>query len=589
MDGLLHEHQQSIVPTPVILRSEIRNGIPGPAFVAVAAQTKSALEDRMSDGLVHGVFTWTLLRGLWGGAADEGARVTSESLQNFLHTSMPEFLPDDVKAATTVDLQPFIRAGDGMVFQRLESQPKYRVHLTVSPAAAGQQLRIWAGRPHTLAVSETLVGTEWTGGLVRGLYLAEVPEAGLRHGFAVTGTGDVHGEVRDQGPPVIAATGAEKFWLDVEAQNAAATITVTDNNFQRIFTGTGELRERDKPGLYKVRVEFARDIGTVSEEIVMLDRDGMRLGVAARPLPSPAPIPGSAFTHEAHVWPFAEAAARGSSFPEPASGAATISVLSRFWTEPEPATRPLHPGHPMQGLELVGSDGTLLGRMVEDCRYDDMRGIDPVAVWEREVEPGVYVLRQTLESGRTMESSIVACSDWITQLAIRRSTVNTSDRQHGGQTPIEDAAIFMRRAGAGLRPSGQDAVAEDVRASQAQGPHLPSAEQDAVIEAARLALAQGRNILGSGQGTNLQKLLLQDYDDPIAAIIGGHLLLMAIDADTEYDRSRTELFDATIERLSRLVGAWHPDIAALSLRSKTRPCVQTRRSLRHRCSTEAGS
>ena len=60
-------YQQSISRRQWILRSEIRNGVPGPAFVAVAAQTKRALEDRMSDGQVHGVFTWTLLQGLVAG------------------------------------------------------------------------------------------------------------------------------------------------------------------------------------------------------------------------------------------------------------------------------------------------------------------------------------------------------------------------------------------------------------------------------------------------------------------------------------------------------------------------------------------
>ena len=61
----------------------------------------------MPDGQVHGVFTWTLLQGLRGGAADERGRVTGESLRNFLFTVMPEFLPDYARATPpSVDLQP---------------------------------------------------------------------------------------------------------------------------------------------------------------------------------------------------------------------------------------------------------------------------------------------------------------------------------------------------------------------------------------------------------------------------------------------------------------------------------------------------
>ena len=52
---------------------------------------------------------------------------------------------------------------------------------------SANELRIWAGRPLAQVESEVLAGTEWTGELLRGLYVAEVPEAGLRHGFQVSG------------------------------------------------------------------------------------------------------------------------------------------------------------------------------------------------------------------------------------------------------------------------------------------------------------------------------------------------------------------------------------------------------------------
>ncbi|MEQ7739116.1 hypothetical protein, partial [Escherichia coli] len=120
---------------------------------------------------------------------------------------------------------------------------------------------------------------------------------------------------------------------------------------------------RDLPGVYKVRTQIGRDLGTIKEEILVLDRDTVRENVAAGALPSPAPIPGSAFTHESHVWPFAEAASGSGVFADGRAGNAQISVLSRFWTDDVPAGLPTHSFHPMQGLDIFRSGGQLLSHM----------------------------------------------------------------------------------------------------------------------------------------------------------------------------------------------------------------------------------
>ena len=111
------DFQQSIPVQEVLMRPQLGTGIPGPAFIGLAAHTKKALERTMADGKVHGVFTWTLLQGLRGGASDERGQVTGESLRTFLYTVMPEFLPEDARSAGLIDLQPFVRADQGMVFR----------------------------------------------------------------------------------------------------------------------------------------------------------------------------------------------------------------------------------------------------------------------------------------------------------------------------------------------------------------------------------------------------------------------------------------------------------------------------------------
>ena len=539
-------YRQAIPVQEVNILAQPGTGVPGPAFMAFAAQTGSALEREMPDGQVHGVFTWTLLQGLRGGACDVRGRVTGESLKTFLHNVMPEFLPEVVKNSAAVDLQPFVRADQGMVFLRMAGRPKHRVHLSLPTAVSGQAVKVWTGRPHAQVVSENLTGNEWAGDLVRGLYVAEVPDAGLRQGFQVSGAGNVELAITRQGPPVVPSDGSEWFPLDVVANNPAAAITVTDYQFERIFTETGQLHEREVPGVYKVRVEFGRDIAMLSDEVLLLDRD-VRVVPPMAPLQlrSPALIIGTASTHEYHEAPFSHAADRRGPFTAPAPGRATISVIARYWTDSTRPDRPTKFPHPMDGLQLVDLSGAPIGELLEHSPFDDRGGVDPVATWEREVPAGGYFLRQTLPNGRTLESPVVASPNWITQIAIRRATadvVGEGEVPHVGMTG--DAAVFMRRAGGTPRPW----------------------DQDVVIEAARMALTQGRDLFGEGRGAQLQELLLHDYDDPIAGIIGGHLLLRAIASSPDVDPARGIQFDAVVTNLRGLVGLEHPDVEALSLR-----------------------
>ena len=541
-------YQQSIMVDEADMRIAQSTRPPGPAFVGLAAQTKSALEHTMPDGKVHGVFTWTLLEGLKGGAADERGRVTGESLKAFLQSAMPEFLPDEARRAAAVDLHPFVRADEGMVFTRFQERPTYPVRLRIPKATAGQRLHLWTGRPHVAAVSEDLAGPEWTGRLVRGLYVAEVPGAGLRQGFQVTGSGPLDVAVDETGPPVKRADWSRLYPLNVVADNAAAEIMVADYRFDRIFTETGALHDRDAAGVYKIRVQIGRDIATASEKVVLLDRELVDGGqVAAPPLPSPAPIPGSALTSESHVRPFREAAARAGDFQPARPGAATISIMARYWTDPA-TTAPVGPlPHPMEGLQLSGASGSFPDFRPEDRKVDDQAGGDPVAVWEREVAPGVYYLRQTQHDGRQLEAAVVAVAGWVTQVVIQRALPGPAAAEGQGRaaaTPLDDAAVFMRATHKPRRP-----------------------ERDAVIEAARIALAQGRNLFAEGRGADLQDQLLRKCDDPIGGIIGCHLLLVAMDANGVVDPARTRLFDTAVRNLRRLVGPDHPDVAALSLRA----------------------
>lgn len=545
MDACMNPQRVPVRDVP--LRPKFGTGVPGPAFMAVAAQTRSALEHEMADGRVHGVFTWTLLHGLRGGAADERGRVTGESLRDYLVHVMPDFLPESARTSSFIDLQPFVRPDPGMVLRRFAAPPAYPVRITVPAAAVGGTLRVWTGRrPLDRVASATLQSPTWTGELGPGLYVADVREAGLRQGFQVGGTGEVDVPIRDRGPEVDPPDDTKRFHLDVTTGNPAASITVTGHRFERIFADTGELHEQDSPGVYKVRTEFGRDLTTASEEILLLDRDRL---VDLRPrLASPAPIPGTIATHEYHIGPFSDAARpRGLRGP---GGMALFTVLARYWTDPGgSASNEWLPPSPLSGLQLFDAAGGLVADLPADGRQL-AGGDDALAVWEQELPPGAYFLRQVLHDGRAFEGCFVAADSWITQVALWYSTSAAVGESALLGGALGDAAVFLRPL------TGIEA----------------SPEQDATVEAARLALAQGRNLFGEGQGERLRELLLREYADPVAGIVGCHLLLRAL--ERQPDPARASELDAAVGRLRSMVGVGHPDVEALSLRC-TDPALRT--------------
>ncbi|WP_139306890.1 caspase family protein [Modestobacter sp. DSM 44400] len=536
-------YQQSIPVQPVPLRTQLGTAVPGPAFISVAAQTKSALEVAMPDGEVHGVFTWTLLEGLRGGAADRRGRVTGESLQDFLHNAMAEFLPPAVKRTAAVDLQPFVRADEGMDFARFRTRPVYDVTLALPAASAGQEMRLWSGAPHRQVVGQQLTGPEWTGEVVRGLYVVDVPDAGLRQGFQVTGSGAVQVTVEQRGPAVVPCDGSELFTLEVDVPNPATTVVVVDHEFQRVLTDTGHLAETEAPGVYKVRTLFGRDLTTASELVVLLDAD---LVVAAdgAALLTAAPLPGSAAPDAQHSALFTAAGAA----PDPGTAGAgsAVSVMGRYSIElGDDAPTPVLP-HPLGGLRLVDPAGHVVADLVEGPPASADREA-PVAVWERAVAPGTYALRQELAHG-TFEGSVVVSAGWVTQVVLRRTTGLGGGWRDGrgeaaGVVHPDDVALFMHRPGAPAAP-----------------------DQDEAVEGARLALVQGRDVFSGGRGGGLRRALLEEYEDPVAGIIGGHLLLRAMAGPAGTDSGRAALFDQAVTRLRGLLGDEHPDVRALSLR-----------------------
>jgi hypothetical protein len=166
---------------------------PGPVFTAYAAHPRLKTVECPDDaGLVRGVFTRTLLKGLEGEAADpETGLIDGFSLQKYLWNTMPKYLPDSAKENVLVDKQPFIRTDPGIVFGRAKQISMATVVLRFAPQQNGAEAQVWGRKPDGLSFSllakQEIVNGQAKFTLPNGIFAVNVPEHGLRTGFEVTG------------------------------------------------------------------------------------------------------------------------------------------------------------------------------------------------------------------------------------------------------------------------------------------------------------------------------------------------------------------------------------------------------------------
>ena len=532
------ERQWAFVPERPALLKEVAQGPAPPAFVAMAARAGKALE-REFGGKVHGVFTWTLLQGLKGAARDEHGRITGQSLRGYLLNALRDNLPEEVRNAQDVDTTPFVPPPeDGFVFGQAAAPSDYVVRLEPAGAPEEAVLRIWGGQAPFAKVSEgPIIGGAWQGRLPRGLYVAEIEGVGRFAGFEVTGSGDVDLRLGLDGQPVESANAnVPSFRLDIRT-NAAATISLIDPDFNRMLVATGLADTRQPPGVYKVRVQFGRGTGAAVDRVLLLDRD-TGVDIPEPQLRSAAPIPGTALTHEYHVDAYEEVAR----VPLTDPGNARIAVVGRNWTESGAAADDLP--HPLAGVRLVDARGR--------AAVPDLLAVaklrpppDAIATAEIELAPGAYFLRHELARSRILMQTLIAVAGWNLEVYLRREA---DDLEHGEREPTfarpAKLSILMRKPGD------------------------RNLEHDRLVEAARVALAEGRNLFAEDRGAHeLTTLLEFKWEDPVAGIIGAHLVARAIDAAGEKASTKQrDLYDTVVRNLRKLVGTSHPDVEALSLR-----------------------
>ncbi len=505
-------------------------------FVAFAAQRPlKAVEAPIPEdgGKTHGIFTWTLLEGLRGAAADVNGRVTGRSLADWVRNAMSARFDARDREDRDVAQEPEVIQEDaGLIFARGVAPPSYEVTLSFPPAAVGKELRVWAGTPPRIAQKLQIAGAPMKVSLKPGLYMVEVPSAGLREGIEVVRAASL--SITQTGNPVEQCDGSEVFRLDVKPNDPAAEIFVIDSRFSLVDRSPARLITPLPPGLFKVKIRIGN---AINEQVILCDGD-FDVGDEAAPqqlLSTVVPLSGTAATHEYHEGARARAIDKANELAA-GPGRAVVLLMARTFSGRAATVQGTTP--PWQGVSLVDANGATVLDLEHDGHRDAARDASAFAV--KLVAPGCYFLRQRLDNGAAVEQSIVVCEGWRCEVyVLRRVAPGAADIDARSRI-----SVLMRRPGSGID------AASDV--------------EDRTAEIARQAMASERNILNRA----LEDTLMLKSSNPMMGIIGGHLLLIERERDSGRDIS---MLDAVVTNLRSLVGEGHPDVEALALQCASAP------------------
>ena len=133
-------------------------------YYGLASQLgRAAREVRDASGEMQGIFTSTILDGLWQGPPG-GGDVTGDWLTDFVHTQMPSRLANQSSQRPVFDYDRY----DDFVLVRCTA-PRYRVLIHANPAGQSQEVEMCDGALNVLPPSRRSNGM-WEWELDPGMY-----------------------------------------------------------------------------------------------------------------------------------------------------------------------------------------------------------------------------------------------------------------------------------------------------------------------------------------------------------------------------------------------------------------------------------
>jgi hypothetical protein len=252
-------------------------------------------------------------------------------------------------------------------------------------------------------------------------------------------------------------------------------------------------------GLYKIRYRIGHRVTDSLIELPPGD-DAFYASIPPLPIVSAAPpLFGGAQARE-----YARELIGGPRCPLGAGSSLLVFVTTDRWSDSSPP-----PQKPGAGLSVHEFSGRLVADLPEAPTKDGCSGCN------LNLNPGRYLLRAVLDSEAPIEQTIVVARGWQTRVYLRVTENRKATETSTGlwQFDLSQTGMIMARDdGSSVMPAPDD----DVRRTAA----------------ARQALAAGRGDAAPNREI-MTALLHGEFENPMLAIYGGHLLALQSDPDRE--------------------------------------------------------
>jgi hypothetical protein len=360
-------------------------------------------------------------------------------------------------------------------------------------------------------------------------------------------------------PSTSASENVPRVTLRVYTQSLDAEVFLVDDRLQLVARGIGSLETEQPPGVYKVKVQQARDL---QHKTILLTQD-QTIHWDPPTVESAAPLADTSRTHEYQTYGVRDASRH---VDRKHGEGGQLFVVSRNWSAKDESNVRPRAEHPGAGVSLAAWNGEWTLDLADLDVHDHTR--DAWCSVNIETDPGAYLLRATVAGAAVLEQPVIVSPGWQTLVFLLSRPVHRSDSEPTLNTPLESAAEVLNAS-----------------VLMSKNGFSPDDWQFRTTEIARLALADDRPIRSS----QLDDILAHKFDNPMLGIFGAHLLLQSREElqaqhreqnrrarlqQTEASRLQREqrdfnqeLFDTIVRNLRSLVGHDHPDVEALSLQA----------------------
>ncbi len=273
-------------------------------FYGFATKWAQKSREQVIDGMVQGVFTWSLLKALRGDVTDNEGRVTEKELKGSIYNSVRKLLANGQAPGSGEFQDPDFEGDDDWVFAQLASKQPLTalVQIDFGQLSPETNVELIDTSHHTIEKHMPKDGL-WQTDLPSGFYLLQVPATGQRKFFDVTGSTPITIWLEDKMVKENHDDATGKVHFIADAGDPTTEIFVIDSHFQRVTEGVtgghGHLEADLAAGIYKIK--FAAGF-LKREEYVALQAGSGPVNVPTPDLhfSASAPIKGTRTTQDYH-------------------------------------------------------------------------------------------------------------------------------------------------------------------------------------------------------------------------------------------------------------------------------------------------